>query len=653
MSGNSSAVYPAASHKGRLVVAAVLLIGFALRIYRIDAQAYSGDEAFSIINWTRVPLDYLFDTIALIDPQPPAALLGLSAWVHLVGDSELPARMLSAFASTITLAAAYAIARTVAGKRLGLIALLITAVSPFHIWYAQDFRSYSLWMSLSALSALWMLHCLKDPRQRRLWIGYVLIAALSIYTFYLEAFFLIGQNVYVLFQSRKHTGTLRPWIIAQTAIAALLAPWFLRPALRQSGYLPTAGPPDLPSAFQALIFGEALPEALQIPLAAAGTHTFSAATIAALALVAAGLAVAVLSAKQHLFEFSSVLGLLPIGLLALLAAVSGLGYFRPRYVAAASVPLILATAALIEELIPDKRPRRAVPAVAAATALTIVAVIAAIGLWTYHTGPPKAPPWRQIARVLFEQVSERDVVIRNYPDPAFDYYYAGRARAVLLPVQANADPADTQQELEDLLAQYEYVWFLPVPSATYDQEEVVALWLYDHAELISEQWIGATHLLQFASYEPEAQQIDHAMDIPFAEAATLRGYRVTPPFGTWEVGTTLYFELFWEPLARTEQQLTVFFHLLGPPGPDGSPLWGQDDHPPQQGRTSTQAWEPGALLRDIYVLPLPPDLPDGEYAIAVGLYDPVTLERLPLDSAIPQSEPQGATLIAFSRSDLN
>ncbi|MFC2031653.1 hypothetical protein ACFLWA_13115, partial [Chloroflexota bacterium] len=42
----------------------------------------------------------------------------------------------------------------------------------------------------------------------------------------------------------------------------------------------------------------------------------------------------------------------------------------------------------------------------------------------------------------------------------------------------------------------------------------------------------------------------------------------------------------------------------------------------------TLGWLPGEYLTDTHLLQLPYDLPDGEYRLAVGLYDPETAQRL-------------------------
>jgi hypothetical protein len=114
-------------------------------------------------------------------------------------------------------------------------------------------------------------------------------------------------------------------------------------------------------------------------------------------------------------------------------------------------------------------------------------------------------------------------------------------------------------------------------------------------------------------------------------------------------GETLAVELFWVPLRRSEADLTVFVHLLGPPRADGSPLWAQDDHPPQRGRANTTIWRVGQILRDVYQLTIPPDTPAGIYHLTVGLYDPVSGQRVPIaQPGAAQPEPDGVLVVTLT-----
>ena len=63
----------------------IILIGFALRLYRLDAVAFRGDEAFSAQYWAGERLAVTFSSIATIEPHPPLTYLLFRLWGLLVG----------------------------------------------------------------------------------------------------------------------------------------------------------------------------------------------------------------------------------------------------------------------------------------------------------------------------------------------------------------------------------------------------------------------------------------------------------------------------------------------------------------------------------------------------------------------------------------
>ena len=83
-------------------------------------------------------------------------------------------------------------------------------------------------------------------------------------------------------------------------------------------------------------------------------------------------------------------------------------------------------------------------------------------------------------------------------------------------------------------------------------------------------------------------------------------------------------KLYWAPRGRPTRDYTVFVHILDSEGQ----LQGQADSPPTSGKYPTSVWDAGEVIADLHTLSLAPDLPAGEYRIAVGLYDPETGQRL-------------------------
>ena len=101
------------------------------------------------------------------------------------------------------------------------------------------------------------------------------------------------------------------------------------------------------------------------------------------------------------------------------------------------------------------------------------------------------------------------------------------------------------------------------------------------------------------------------------------------PEDGWQAGATQAVDLTWLATTPDRGRYTVFLHFIGP---SGTPV-AQGDQEPWQGAYPTDAWLQGLPAHDQYRLALPPDLPSGDYSLVVGLYDPVTQQRLPVIAA--------------------
>jgi hypothetical protein len=68
-----------------LPLIAILLLGFALRLYRLDALPLRGDEGFSAQNWAGQPFLTTLQTTATIEPHPPLTYAVFRVWGVLFG----------------------------------------------------------------------------------------------------------------------------------------------------------------------------------------------------------------------------------------------------------------------------------------------------------------------------------------------------------------------------------------------------------------------------------------------------------------------------------------------------------------------------------------------------------------------------------------
>jgi len=148
---------------------AIAALGGVLRFYQIGSKGLWLDEAFSVwMGWQ--PVGELLGWLVRIDQHPPLYYVLLHFWMAL-GDSEATVRGLSALCGTLTIPVMYLVGRRLADKRVGLLAALILAVSPFHVRFAQEARMYTL-LALNASLALYALvRLLTDSRAADIALG--------------------------------------------------------------------------------------------------------------------------------------------------------------------------------------------------------------------------------------------------------------------------------------------------------------------------------------------------------------------------------------------------------------------------------------------------------------------------------------------------
>lgn len=133
--------------------------------------------------------------------------------------------------------------------------------------------------------------------------------------------------------------------------------------------------------------------------------------------------------------------------------------------------------------------------------------------------------------------------------------------------------------------------------------------------------VGALVPARAATIEPAA--LDGST---FEGGFALLGYDV-PTQGA--PGGELPVVLYWEVAPAPAADFTVFLHLQDA----GGNTVAQADGPPVGGDWPTSVWRLDGPVVDRHVLAIPGDLPDGEYRLSIGLYDPDSGARLPAFSA--------------------
>jgi 4-amino-4-deoxy-L-arabinose transferase-like glycosyltransferase len=203
-----------------LGLGAVLLAAAAVRGWGLGTRSVWFDEAYSVFI-AQQPLLEIPRLLQAYDTHPPLHYALLHVWTALFGTGEAAVRLPSVIASVGVVVLTFLLARRLAGERVGLLAAILIAFSPFQITAAQEARMYPF-LTLFGLGGSYALWLALEEGRRRQWIAYVLLMALALYTHHFALLLVLAHGVYVLVVHRR-IATTRTWMrwMAMTALAYL------------------------------------------------------------------------------------------------------------------------------------------------------------------------------------------------------------------------------------------------------------------------------------------------------------------------------------------------------------------------------------------------------------------------------------------------
>ena len=463
-------------------VLALILLSFALRVYRLGNSSLRGDEAYTVRYWAQPPADVLTNLVDH-EPHPLGAFFSFWAWKSLVGDSEFAMRMLPALANVIGTAGIYALTRRLLhNERAALVAALLWAINPNLIWHSQDARNYAIWAALSVVT-LWLLLRAADRSRRLDWALYIISLTLGLYIFFLEALLIVVHGLYIALFRRK---ALKPWLVSMLIVAVLLIPWAVQAwALAHSGYPGTAQHADIGQLFTqffpAFFLGEV-----------SGLINEPIWQIALLAVYAISV-IYLWRQRREAAVFSLLVLVVPTVLFVL--AATRMAIFRPRYLIIVTPALIVPLAALFTPLSASINAQRKgfraldrFASIAGRLGLIATVGLSFVALDEYYFHYQKAPDWRGLSAYLHGVTTANDMVIITAADafgstaPEFGYYYTGPATVLVLPYPNY----DMQAALQRDFASYRSIFLVPQGSLT---DQVVAA-LSKNGKFVSQQEAG-------------------------------------------------------------------------------------------------------------------------------------------------------------------
>lgn len=272
---------------------------------------------------------------------------------------------------------------------------------------------------------------------------------------------------------------------------------------------------------------------------------------------------------------------------------------------------------------------------------TAALLLLTTGLLTYYYTARTDPELRLVAGRLEQEAQAHDGVLLLRPE--MTQHFANVYRGAL-PIYGLFQRNQLRQEDAPALAHirnhYARLWVVPnyLPADQSGWERT----LRSEDFLLSDDRVSGPSQQRLALYAlaPAAKLVESGVGTVFGDPAAspvseangwirLNGYALTP---TATPGGQVLLTLLWESLQPVTTDYQVFVHLLDA---QGAKLLQRDGQPVVWLRP-TSTWQPGETIVDRYGLLLPVTIPTGRYTLAVGLYDPVTGQRLAV-SAGPAS----------------
>jgi mannosyltransferase len=662
-----------------LALLAILLLAFALRVYRLDSESLWYDEAVTaqaasqgVGELTRWTAD---------DIQPPLYYYAAAGWLRLAGRSEWSLRFPSAFFGTLTVPLMWAAALRLFGRRrsgraAALAAALLTALSPLYVYYAQEARMYAQLTFLGLLAGYALMRATVSERRwtmgqsssivsRRLsirwWFLFIIASAALLYTHYFGVFLLIAYGICFTIgwlvawvRGSIRWRTLGVFTLSCLGIALLYLPWLpamLNRYAADRSYWQGALKINEALRHVAISFTTGAPETMLEGDAVRLLPWFGLALV-----VATGALMWQRSRGEEerrgggagvilVLVYLSTCLLVPIFAVLLLA--SRTPKFNPRYLMLVSPAYLLILAGGIGVLVgrgaeeqrsrgAEKRLSHTTHYALRTTLILLLAFflgatsLAALHNWFTDPAFTKAQ-WRELAAAVRTQIAPGEAVllVSGHASPAWDYYAPDIPRTRLPDIDildVNAVLGfDTGAQLKQALAGKAGAWLVSWQDAVVDPAGFVPHYL-DRAGV--EQpvkqafWhLGLRHwLLRPDATFPAKANPAHVQSANFDHKLALLG---------WDDPQGDQLTVYWRVLNTLTQDYRVSVILEDVQGREV----GRWDGRPASYDYPTTRWQPGREIFGDLPLPLPADAPAGEYTVTLAVYDETNPDGLDLRDA--------------------
>jgi len=474
-----------------LLVVFILLVGILIRFYKISALSIWTDEGISV----KLAKSSLANIVAYsaADVHPPLYYIILKYWIFIFGSNEVAVRSLSAIFGSISLFLIYAISRYIFNSRVAILATVISAVSPFLVWYSQETRAYSLLLMLTLALTYVFIKYLKSGWS--LMIPYFVVAVAAIYTHYYAIWIILAHNAYILFNWRSSIKKFRAWIPTQLLIGISFLPWLFI-ALKQFGQGQEGRDFSIfsvPKAYILLTLGRSI-DLLRLGKvinAEYGNKVVDGAVIALVVLVIGYLIIralfSVMRSQNKIEIFPAIYLFLPLLLICVLS------FIKPVFDSKSLIVVFPALAMLVSHGILLHAHKSNI------VLISLILMLFGYSLTNYYFNPiPWKEDFRGVANYLKSNVRQGETVLLQpgYLNSAFTYYY-GQSSFVKGSFELNPTQDLVAKEMQNISVNSKGVWLVMSAHPDADPKGYIKSSLGDKLVTVEDKDFSGFHLTYY------------------------------------------------------------------------------------------------------------------------------------------------------------
>ncbi|MCB0167099.1 MAG: glycosyltransferase family 39 protein, partial [Anaerolineae bacterium] len=558
-------LHPRSFRPTRVTLLLFLTGGFALRLYRLGEQSLWYDETVSAFLASQSIPQLIAHTAR--DIHPPGYYLLLHGWTTLAGSSEFSLAFFSATFGLLIIPLTYALARRLTNQPVALWSALLVTVSPFNIWYSQEVRMYTLGAALG-LAATYALVKGTATDRLPLWLGYVIAAAVGLYTLYYFAFLLITINGFILLRQLITRQSIKSWLIANIYVLLAYALW-LPTAWRQATNPPVPPWRSMPQLGQTLLeswtalsLGQSVEPTVVWPI-----------LLLTLGLTVLGLVhLRSLDTRLPAGAFLVAYTFGPLLLIYLISFIVPLYHVRYVFTYAAAFYILLGAG------LAGLAQRATIWSAGVVAAVLITASFYSI--YQFHTNPAyRTDDFRAAVEFIDQRWQPGDVILVNagYTYPAFLYYADDRPDLQsrrLVPYQSPnnccsplllqtgtvdgpaqlgwGDPAsdfyamtaaETVAAMEQVSHDFSRLWLLRAYDTVTDPIGLIRAWLAENATPIEDQPFSGESNIRAQGFLLPSSATPPGATVALEDGLFLAGSAW--PQQSWHAGQTIPVELWW------------------------------------------------------------------------------------------------------------